>query len=318
MTTRSMTAGAMLAVALVALPLAARAADPVFPLASHVGLVAPGAMKPSSNFRGFEDHEAGASILILEIPPQAYADIEKQMTADALKKQGMTEEKRENVTLKSGKGVLIVGEQTADNKKMRKWILLASTPELSTLVAVQIPNEAKAKYPDAGVRTALMSTAIRTAVPLDEQLKLLPITVGDPPALRPFRTVSGTTVFLTDGAKDPADVTTQPLFIISIGNGGPEEASARANFSRTMFSSLNDFKDVRIVGTDVIRADSLQTYEIQAEAKDAKTDAPVNLVQWVRFGHGAFIRFVGIARSDTWKDAFPKFRAVRDATKPRG
>lgn len=312
-----MTAGAMLALALIGLP-PARAADPVFPLASHVGLVAPGAMKPSQNFRGFEDRETGASILILEIPPQAQADVEKQMSAETLKKQGMIEEKRENVTLKSGKGLLIVGEQTADSKKLHKWILLAATPEMSTLIAVQVPDDAKAKYPDADVRTALLSTTIRMSVPLDEQIKLLPISFGDSPPLRPFRTVAGTTVFLTDGPNDPADVAAQPLLIISVGTGGPEQSSDRGNFARTLFSGLNDFKEVRIIGAEMFRIDSYQTYEIQAEAKDTKTDAPVNLVQWIRFANGAFIRFVGIAPKEAWKDAFPKFRTVRDATKPRG
>ena len=57
--------------------------------------------------------------------------------------------------------------------------------------------------------------------------------------------------------------------------------------------------------------------EIQAEAKYAKSDTPMKLVQWVRFGGGAFIRFVGVARADAWAQAFPKFRAVRDGVKPR-
>jgi hypothetical protein len=107
------------------------------------------------------------------------------------------------------------------------------------------------------------------------------------------------------------------LLIVAVGSGGPEQASDRANYARQLFASLSDFKDVRIVGTDVLRLDSLQTYEIQAEAKDAKSDTPMKLVQWVRFGNNAFIRFVGIARADAWSEAFPRFRAVRDGTKPR-
>ena len=67
----------------------------------------------------------------------------------------------------------------------------------------------------------------------------------------------------------------------------------------------------------LLRLDNQQTHEIQAEAKDAKTDTPMKLVQWVRFGGGAFIRFVGVARADAWTQAFPKFRAVRDGVKPR-
>src|SRR5262249_2591607 len=99
----------------------ASAADAVFPPASHIGLVAPATMKPSQSFRGFEDRDASASILILEIPAQAYAGVEKQLSAEALKKDGVVEEKRENVTLKGAKGLLIAGTQENDNKKYRKW-----------------------------------------------------------------------------------------------------------------------------------------------------------------------------------------------------
>ena len=301
-----------------ALPATVRAADPVYPLASHVGLVAPSPMQPSQTFRGFEDKEAGAQILILEVPPKAFPDVEKQMSVEALKKQGMTEEKREPLTLKGGKGTLIVGQQVADNKKVRKWLLLASTNEVGALIAVQVPDAAKNKYSDNNVRAALMSTTMRATVPIDEQLTLLPITFDKTSALRPFRIIGNSTVFLTDGANDPPDVAAQPLLIISVAQGGPEQASDRNNFANNLFSSLNDFKEIRITGAEMLRLDNQQTHEIQATAKDAKTSTPLQLVQWIRFGNGAFIRFVGIARADVWKQAFPKFREVRDATKPRG
>jgi hypothetical protein len=244
--------------------------------------------------------------------------VEKQLTAEALKKEGMVEEKRETVTLKGTKGLLLAGMQESENKKFRKWLLLASWPEGASLVAFQVPEENKSKYPEASVRAALMSVTLRPVVPVDEQLQLVPVKFEELSGLRPFRVLGNTSVFLTEGATDPKDMSVQPLFIVSVGPGGPEQPSDRANFARQLFAGLSDFKDVRIVGTDVLRLDSLQTYEIQAEAKDAKSDAPMKLVQWVRFGHGAFIRFVGVARADAWSEAFPRFRAVRDGTKPRG
>jgi len=309
-------AAALAVLALAAAP--ARAADPVYPLASHVGLVAPGAMKPSERFRGFEDPVTGASILILEVPAQAYPEVEKQMTAEALKKQGMTEEKREDVTLKAGKGLLIVGEQVADAKKMRKWVFLATGAEVGAVIAVQVPDEAKGKYPDADVRTALMSMSVRTSVPIAEQMRLLPISLDNLSGMRPFRMLPNGTLFLTNGAADPPDVAAAPLLIISVAPGGPQEPTDRANFARNLFTGLNDFKELRIVGTDMLRLDNQQTHEIQAEAKDVKSGAPMKLVQWVRFGNGAFIRFVGIARTDAWQQAFPQFRAVRDGVRPKG
>ena len=62
---------------------------------------------------------------------------------------------------------------------------------------------------------------------------------------------------------------------------------------------------------------SLVTHELQAEAKEVFTDAPMKLVQWVRFGSGSFIRMVGMARADQWSTLFPRFRAVRDGVMPR-
>jgi hypothetical protein len=318
MTARSTVVRTATALAVVSLLGAqALAADPTYPLGSRIGLVAPGAMKPSATFRGFEDRDAGASMLVLDLPPQAYADVEKQMSPAALTSQGMTEEKRETVTLPSGKALLIVGPQVADNKKVRKWIFLATTAEASALIAVQVPDDAKEKYPDDDVRAAFLSMTVRPTVPMDEQLRLIPITLTDLSGLRPFRVIPNNAVFLTEGPSDSLEGAQQPLLVISVAPGGPEQATDRQNFARNLFTGLTDFKDIRIVGTDLLRLDNQQTHEIQAEAKDAKTDTPVKLVQWIRFGGGAFIRFVGVARADAWAEAFPKFRAVRDGVKPR-
>ena len=61
---------------------------------------------------------------------------------------------------------------------------------------------------------------------------------------------------------------------------------------------------------------SMPTHELQAEAKDAKTNTPMSIVQWVRFGQGVFVRMVGVARADDWRKEFPRFRAVRDGIGP--
>jgi hypothetical protein len=314
---RIATALATVVLSALVLALPAQAADPVFPAASHVGLVVPASLKPSTAFRGFIDPDVNASVLIIEVPPPVYTRLESEMSAEALKKQGMTEEKRETVTLKSGQAVIVVGEQVVGDKTVRKWIMLASGTEVGALIAVQIPAEAKAKYPDADVRAMLMSLATRESVPIDEQLKLVPVVFGDLSGLRPFRVLGNSSIFLTEGPADPKDVAAQPLLIVSVAPGGPEQDSDRANFARQLLFSMGDFKDLRIVGTDILRLDNLQTYEIQAEAKDSKTDAPLKVVQWIRFGHGALVRFIGIARADAWGEAFPKFRAVRDGVKPR-
>jgi hypothetical protein len=245
------------------------------------------------------------------------AEVEKAMTVDTLKKQGLAVGFRENVTLKNGRGVLIAGRQTVENVPLRKWILVGSTPDATALVTALVPDDARGTYPDATMRAALASLETRPSVPVDELLSLLPYKLNDLAGLRPFR-VEAASVFLTEGPKDTIEGTEQPLLVISAAPGGPAELPQRENFARNLFTGLGAFTDVRVLGTDTIRLAGVQTHQLLAEAKDTKSNVDVKLVQWVRFGSGAFIRFLGIARADAWPDAFTRFRAVRDGLGNQG
>src|SRR5262245_36647280 len=239
------------------------------------------------------------------------------MTSPALKKQGVIVEKREALALKSGKAVLLIGRQEADGKPMRKWILLGSTPVLTALVTVLVPDSAKASYSDAAIRAALATVDVRETVPVDEQMTLLPFRLDEFAGLRALRVIAPNTLVLTNGQKDTVDAAEQSLLMISAAPGGPEQTSARDNFARNLFSGYPGLKDVRILGTDIIRLAGQQTHQLMAEAKDTRTDTDIKLVQWLRFGNGAYVRFLGVARADDWSDAFPRFRAVRDGVGPR-
>ena len=295
------------------------AAEPVFPTGSLVGFVPPPGFVASRRFPGFENTDSGASIVLFNLPPQAYADIEKSMTTEAFKAQGITEEKRENLTLPSGKGVLVIGSEQENGQKFRKWMFLGSVPAAIAIAAVRIPDNALKDYPDNVIKTSLLTMTARASVPIEEQISLVPFRLSEMSGLRPVRVLSGAGIFLTDGPKDAPEVADQPVFVVSIGQGGPEQAEERANFARNVFTGLAEFKDVRIVSGDMLRlgGGSMPTHELQAEAKDAKTDTPMRLVQWVRFGPGAFVRMIGIARAGAWSKEYPRFRAVRDGVKPR-
>jgi hypothetical protein len=288
------------------------AADVVFPTGSKLGLVPPSGLVASESFRGFEDRTNNAAILLVEMPAQAQQEIEKAMTAEGLKKQGVTVDKRETVAIKDGKGLLFIGRQMSDGTKLRKWILVGSTPKTTALVTAIVPESVANLYPDDAIRTALVSLAVRDSVPIDEQMRLLPFKLDDLANLRAFR-VESNTVFLTEGPKDELDATEQPLLVVSAAVGGPGENAARDTFARNMFSGVPGFKEVRVVGTDLIRRSGQQTHQILAEGKDSRTGAEVKLVQWLRFGNGAFVRFLGISRAETWTESFTQFRTVRDS-----
>ena len=72
----------------------ARADDPVFPPGSRIGLVPPQGFEVGKAFAGFGDPAKNALILITELPPSAYAELDARLADEQLRRQGVTVENR--------------------------------------------------------------------------------------------------------------------------------------------------------------------------------------------------------------------------------
>src|SRR5262245_64662796 len=198
----------VLALALVQAPV--RAAEVVYPPGSRIGLAPPPGLAPSRNFfGGYEDPDPDSNVVIkmAALPVEAYAELDKTMGAEALKRQGLTFESREAMPLSTGKAFLVVGHQEVDKTNVRKWLLVASSPGLTAFVTVQVPDAAKARYPDAAIRAALVTLAVRTTLPTEEQLGLVPFKVGELAGFRLAGVIPGRAVMLSDA---PANMSGPP------------------------------------------------------------------------------------------------------------
>ena len=295
--------------------LAAFAADAVFPPGSRLGLIPPAGFSVSSGFRGFEDREHKALILVFELPAAAYAEIEKSGSLQSVQKQGLAIEKREEFAIRDGKALLFTGTEESGGIKSRKWLLFASVADLTAAINVQVPEEAKDAYPDAAIRTALATLAARAA-PLQEQVELLPFKVGELSGFKVGEVLDNRTIILAD---NPAqiDLVTAPQMVIGAAPAGPVAPGERDNFSRQALAGLGAFKDMRVTFAEPIRLGNQQGYELRVDAKQAKSGADVAIVQWIRFGNGGVLRVVGVTPKAAWGEAFPRFRAVRDGVGTR-
>jgi hypothetical protein len=279
--------------------------------------VPPPGFTASRHFPGFENTDGAGTIMMMTLPPQLFSEVQGTLSAQAVKAQGVTEDKREELALPNGKAQLVVGTEEENGQKFRKWMFLALLPEGAAVVSVRIADAKLGAYSDQVIHDALETLTVRTTVPVDEQIELLPFKLADLAGMRAVRALPGTGVFLTDGPKDSPEPSEQSVFVVSLGQGGPEAPNDRANFARNMFSGLSDFKDIRVVSGDMLRLPSGPTHELQAEATDVRTGTPMKIVQWVRFGSGVYVRMVGIAPADQWRKAFTQFRAVREGLGPR-
>jgi hypothetical protein len=105
--------------------------------------------------------------------------------------------------------------------------------------------------------------------------------------------------------------------MVAAMSGGPGEPGQWANFARTAFDSIGGIKDIHVQMSEPLRIGGQPGFQTLAKAKDGTTGADIMVVQWLRFGTGAFMQMVGIARSEAWSDEFPRLRAVRDSIDPR-
>jgi hypothetical protein len=311
-----------LLIAMLALATApAGAADVVYPPGSRIGLVPPTGVVTSKSFFGYEDSGNNVGIILAVLPADAYAELERTITPDALKKQGVTQEKREQLSLSTGKAFLVTGRQEVEKARLRKWFLVAGAPTLTALVTVQVPEAAKAAYPDTAIRTALQSLTVRTTIPVEEQLSLLPFKVGDLAGFGIGGVVPGRALMLSDGVSDPSTAPSpgrvEPHLFIAVVAGGPAQAGERENFARDVFATVPNLKEARITTSEALRMVGQQGHQIFASAKDPATGAPVAVVQWLRFGGSGYLQMVGVARTEVWKDAYARFRTVRDGIEAR-
>ncbi len=290
--------------------------DPVYPLGSRIGLVPPPGMEASHAFRGFADPNKNAAILTNALPAAAYAELEKTIATDVLKKQGITVDKREPFKLSFGEGFLVTGKQSADNERYRKWLLIAPAGDFTVLVSVQIPDKDNS-YPDSVIRTALQTLTVRSTVPDDELLNLLPFQVGDLAGFHIDDVLPGRALMLIDRVKDTPPSNFDARLLVAALAGGPSEAEDRANFARLAFSEIGGIKDVHVTMSEPLRMGGQQGFQTTAQAKDIRTDTDIMVVQWLRFGNGGFLQMIGISRTDNWTDVLNRLRTVRDSIDPR-
>jgi hypothetical protein len=304
-------------IALLALAAPAQALDIVFPPGSRVGLAPPPGTTPSRNFPGFEDAANKVAVIIATLPPEAYAELERSTSAEELKKRGLTLEQREDQGAAPGKGFLVIARQEAEGLKLRKWVFAIAAPDLTALVTVQIPDEAAKTYPDLVIRTALSTLTVRAAVPDEEQLALVPFRVGELAGFHIGGVMAGRAIMLTDAKPDAPGTDVDPHIIVAIAPGGPAQGANRDDFARNVFATIPNITNWRITTSEPMRISGQQGHQIMAAGKDGRSGSAISIVQWLRFGGGAYMHMIGVARTEAWTPAYARFRQVRDGIETR-
>jgi hypothetical protein len=290
------------------------AADPVFPPGARVGMTPLVGLGKAKTFIGFETEDQGVKVLVTDLPAEAYGEVANAFKANPGGTGGV---KPESIETSAG-----LAYYTAENAKdgatnVRRYSMILPGPTFSGYVAVQVPENASKIYTDDAIRQMFASAVIRAAVPVDEQLGLMPFKIGELSDFKNVRTLApGAALILADG-DEKTGFEAAPFMILGIVGSAPAQPDDRGRFAQQMATTIPGVRDGRITMSEPIRIDGQPGFETRIDATSGKDNTPVTIVQWLRFGPQTSLRIIGSSPRDDWTKAFTRFRAVRDGIRPR-
>ena len=298
-------------VALVLIQGPALAADPVFPPGSRVGLTPLVGLVPAKGFTGFMTEDSTVKVLVAELPPAAFGEVSKTNPATT---SGPRPE-----SIETGAGTAYYTIETAKNGAgvFRHYSMILSGGTFSGYVDVLVPENTTKIYSDDAVRQMFASAVIRKEVPVDEQLALMPFKVSALGDFKNVRALGATGALLLADGDEATGFEAAPFMVIGLVAATPAQPDDRARFAEQAARAIPGMHTGRITMSEPVRIDGAAGYETRIDATSGRDDAPVTLVQWLRFGNGGSMRIIGSAPRDQWEKAFPRFRAVRDGIEPR-
>jgi hypothetical protein len=309
-TARRSLLAAPLALLLAAISGAAPADEVVYPPGSRIGLVPLQGIVALRNGLGFENPDNNLVVTFRELPISEYQALDEAVKEKKPLPHAMGD--AESFDTAAGKGYLSRAGGPNSGPKNNRIAIVVSDGKVAGYIAVDVPETATKDYSDQAIRQMLASTRLRSEVPAEEQLALLPFKVADLSGFKNVRTlVPGQAVILLDGDEEAA-LSGAPYVLISIARISADQPDGRERLARQLASTIPGIRDGRITSAEPMRIGGAPGHELRVDATSIKDDKPVSVVQWLRFGGGATLRIIAASTREEWPQTFTRFRAVRD------
>lgn len=276
-----------------------QAADPIYPPGASIGLVPPPGMTPSAGFAGFE-HRSGASIVVVEMPPEAYGQLVDRFTPEALRPTGfVVREPGDPLPLARGEGRVLRGSQSAHGLNYAKWVAVVRGGTGTGLVTVQVPEGGEGQVLPEAVEESLRSIVFRDAQSVAQQVAGLPYAVGDMAGFQPVKVLAGSSLLLTDGPKAFDADGSQPIVVVASSMGEARVGTgSEIAFARKAIGSLQHVKALKVTAEDRSTRGSAVVVRLRGTGTDAKSGRPVGVSQTILFEGSRYLRIIGTAPTD--------------------
>jgi hypothetical protein len=272
---------------------------------THVTLDPPPGFVPAAQFPGFQKADAGASIMVTELPGPI-AQVGAGLTREGLASRGWNYLDEENVTVGGRSARLVHFTQVQSGVTYEKWILAFGTTEQSVIVMGTVPKDQGDAFREP-LRQALLSTRWDPARSVG-MLDGLPFQFQETANLKISARVSSGVVLTQDGAKGPIPAE-EPLLVVS-ASVSTVNLSNLEKFSRDRIAQTQQIKQVQNITGEAVTVNGLSAYELTADALDGRAGAPIRVYQLIADDGGNYFIVQGFTGKGTAPQFLPQFREV--------
>ncbi|KRE14731.1 hypothetical protein ASE66_15420 [Bosea sp. Root483D1] len=270
---------------------------------------------PSAKFAGLEHAEAKASVLVVEMPPEAHAQLSTLFgNADTAKanfaKQNIVIDEAEDIETAGGKGRILTGQQNVAGTTFDKWIVLLKGAK-TVMITVQAPEDSDLDGDD--VVTMLKSVSLGAEPTLDQKLAALPFRVRASEPFRVVDTFGGLGVLMTSGPLNVDPKGSQPMLIVSYQTGGQVAAGQLAAVGEKLLQTTRGFEKAEITKRDTVAfAGSKDGAMLSGTITEGS--ARKRFAQYMGLGaDGRFVRMIVSADEATYPSLESAIKAIADS-----
>lgn len=216
---------------------------------TSVSLVAPKGFEPATGFAGLANQTTQASILVVEMPAEAYPQLSALFTDSESAKTNFARQKVNIAKVEQIPGTggdkvpFLSGTQDAGGAKVDKWIALFKGSK-TVMMTVQAPQAAKMK--PAEVKAMVASVSLGKEATLDEKLGALPFAIKAAAPFRVVDTIGGAGVLMTAGELNTDPAGTQPLLIAAYQMSGTIAPGQEEALSEALLKGTRDMQTAEI------------------------------------------------------------------------
>jgi hypothetical protein len=287
---------------------------------THVLLDLPDSFEPQERYGGFLSKDAGATVMVLDLPLYAYQDFTQDFDKD-LRNKGYSDIRREQLPGRDDEHLYFYARQHTPVGQFDKYLLVLKNAERAAYVTITVNPVEKVETPLSYIE----ATNILSAIRLTSQ------TLEAPPPyelgyLGPFRLsgrmigATGLYVLADDnetGSPDEAG-SGRPMFVVtpSLSQRGIADLK---KVGRDLMFKFSRLKDIRLAAEEDLTVAGMKGYGLSATALRKSDGAPVGLYQLLLAqAGGGYYRLVGVAPKDSYDKLLDEFRRMAASLKLTG